>query len=223
MKGHDMSPQRLCGLGGSMCLLATPLKNGRFDADAFAFLCERQIERGTTALVPLGIYSEAAALDRLEQARAVKLAVEVARGRVPVIAGGGVNYTSIAVDLAQQAERLGADGLLNVVPYYDRSSQYGLFHHFQEIQAAVGIPVIVCDVPSHTGVSLAADTILQLAELPRSPESPIPPEMSRERWFYANALARISSSCPATFGEPRCSRSWAVKGAFRWRPTLLRL
>jgi 4-hydroxy-tetrahydrodipicolinate synthase len=162
-----MRTQRLSGLHGSICLQMTPIKNGRIDDDAFAFLCERQIERGTTALVPLGIYSEAAALDRPEQARAIKLAVEVARGRVPVIAGSGVNYTSIAVDLAQQAETLGADALLCAVPYYDQSNQEGLYRHFQAIQASVGLPVIVFDVPSHTQVTLAADTILRLAELPK--------------------------------------------------------
>jgi 4-hydroxy-tetrahydrodipicolinate synthase len=145
----------------------TPVKNGRIDDEAFVFLCERQIERGTAALVPLGIYSEAAAFDRKEQARAITLAVEVSRGRVPVIAGSGINYTSIAVDLAQQAEALGADGLLSAVPYYDQSSQDGLFRHFQAIQAAVNIPLIIYDVPSHTGVTLAADTILRLAELPK--------------------------------------------------------
>jgi 4-hydroxy-tetrahydrodipicolinate synthase len=167
MSKPAMRPQRLRGLSGSVCLQMTPIKDGKIDDDAFAFLCERQIQRGTAALVPLGIYSEAAALDRPEQARAIKLAVEVAHGRVPVIAGSGVNYTTIAVDLAQQAEALGADALLCGVPYYDQNSQDGLFHHFESIQASVGLPVIVYDVPSHTGMTLAADTVLRLAELPK--------------------------------------------------------
>lgn len=162
-----MKTEHLQALRGSLCLQMTPFRNGRMDDDAYAYLCERQIGRGTAALVPLGQYSDAAALDRRDQARAIRLAVEVARGRVPVIAGGGVNYTTIAIDLAQQAERLGADALFCVVPYYDQTSQQGLFHHFQAIQGASSLPVIIYDVPSRNGLTLAQDTCLRLAGLPK--------------------------------------------------------
>jgi len=160
-------PHSLTGLRGSMTALVSPFRDGRLDENAFVFLCERQIDRGAAALVPCGTTGEASTLDRSEQMRLIQLAVEAARGRVPVIAGAGSNCTSTTIDLVHQAEQLGADAVLCVVPYYNRPTQEGLFRHFQAVQAKTGLPVMLYDVPSRSGAGLAVETILRLAELPR--------------------------------------------------------
>jgi 4-hydroxy-tetrahydrodipicolinate synthase len=154
------------GLRGSSTALVTPFKNGHLDEGAFAFLCERQIERGAAALVACGTTGEVSTLDHREQMRVIRLAVEAAKSRVPVIAGAGSNCTATAVDLTRQAESLGADAILSVVPYYNRPSQDGLFHHFLAVQSKTGLPVLLYDVPSRTGVGLSVETIIRLAELP---------------------------------------------------------
>ena len=157
---------RLDGLHGSITALATPFRSGRVDEEAFAFLCHRQIERGTAALVPCGTTGEASTLGHHEQLRVIQLAVTAAAGRVPVIAGAGSNCTQTAVQLVREAERLGADAVLSVVPYYNRPSQDGLYQHFKAIQGASGLPVVLYDVPSRTGAGLALETIERLADLP---------------------------------------------------------
>ncbi len=165
-EGATVTSHPLAGLRGSMAALVTPLRNGHIDERAFVFLCERQIGRGTAALVACGTTGEAPTLDRREQTLLIRLAVETARGRVPVIAGVGANCTETAVDLAYQAQWLGADGVLCVVPYYNRPTQDGLFHHFQAVQARIGLPVLLYDVPWRTGAGLNVETILRLAGLP---------------------------------------------------------
>jgi 4-hydroxy-tetrahydrodipicolinate synthase len=159
-------PHGLTGLRGSMTALVSPFRDGRLDEKAFVFLCERQIERGTAALVPCGTTGEASTLDRSEQMRLIQLAVEAARGRIPVIAGAGSNCTSTTIDLVHQAEHLRADAVLCVVPYYNRPTQEGLFRHFQAVQNKTGLPVLLYDVPARSGTGLTVETILRLAELP---------------------------------------------------------
>lgn len=161
-----MRHHRLEGVRGSMTALVTPFKNGYIDERAFRFLCERQIERGTSALVVCGTTGEVSTLDRREQTLLVRLAVETAKGRVPVIAGAGSNCTAHAVDLAYQAEWLGADGLLCVVPYYNRPTQEGLYRHFLAVQSKTELPLLLYDVPARTGAGLSVETIVRLAELP---------------------------------------------------------
>jgi len=150
-------------LTGVVCPQVTPFRDGCFDDDAFVFLCERQIARGAAALAPLGLWSEAAGLDRDDRRRAIRLAVEVARGRVPVIAGGGVNYTTIAIDLARQAEELGADGILCPVPYHDQTTQDGIVGHIQAVAGATRLPLLILDRPVRRGQALGADAVLSLA------------------------------------------------------------
>jgi len=156
----------LRGLRGSMTALVSPFKDGRLDEKAFVQLCERQIACGTAALVPCGTTGEASTLNHGEQTRLIQLAVETSRGRVPVIAGAGSNCTATAMTLVRQAEQLGANAVLCVVPYYNRPTQEGLFRHFQAIQGHTGLPVLLYDVPSRTGTGLAFETILRLADLP---------------------------------------------------------
>lgn len=157
---------RLKGVRGSMTALVTPFKDGHIDSRTFVFLCERQIERGAAALVVCGTTGETATLDRREQTLLIRLAVEAAKGRVPVIAGAGSNCTSTAIDLAYQAEWLGADGILCVVPYYNRPTQEGLYQHFLAVQSKTGLPVLLYDVPARAGTGLSLETIVRLAELP---------------------------------------------------------
>jgi 4-hydroxy-tetrahydrodipicolinate synthase len=154
-------------LAGYVSALPAPFKDGRIDEDAFADFCAWQIEQGIAGLVVNGTTGEAPTLDRDEQRRLVRIALEVADGRVPVIAGAGANATTHAVDLARLAEAAGADALLVVTPYYNRPSQEGLFHHFAAVHDATRLPIMLYDVPSRTGCTLAIETIRRLAAMPR--------------------------------------------------------
>lgn len=161
MKNHALD-----GLRGSMTALVTPFKDGRIDETSFVSLCERQIRCGTAALVPCGTTGEAPTLTHEEQSRLIDLAVRTASGRVPVIAGAGSNCTATTRTMVAEAARLGADGALCIVPYYNRPTQEGLYRHFEEIQATSSLPVIVYDVPKRTGTALELDTIIRLSRLP---------------------------------------------------------
>jgi len=161
-----MSYGMISALRGSMVALITPFKDDVLDEEAFVGLCERQIERGTAALVPCGTTGEASTLTQNEQLRLIELAVKAARGRVPVIAGAGSNCTATAIELVRRAEKIGADAALCVAPYYNRPTQEGLFRHYQAIQAKTGLPILLYDVPARTGTGLATETVLRLADLP---------------------------------------------------------
>jgi 4-hydroxy-tetrahydrodipicolinate synthase len=162
-----MTMTGLTNLCGYASALPTPFKAEAIDAEAFTAFCQWQIEQGISALIVNGTTGEAPTLTLAEQARLVGLAVGVAQGRVPVIAGAGANATAHAVEIAQNAELAGADGLLAVTPYYNKPSQEGLYRHFRAIHEAVDLPVLLYDVPARTGCELALDTICRLAELPR--------------------------------------------------------
>lgn len=151
---------------GSITALVTPFWDGKVDEDAFRRLVERQIVAGTHGLVPCGTTGESATLTPAEHARVVELCIEVAQGRVPVIAGAGANDTSKAVALVREAQAAGADGALVVTPYYNRPSQDGLFRHYSAIAEASDLPVVIYDVPSRTGVTFALETVARIAELP---------------------------------------------------------
>jgi 4-hydroxy-tetrahydrodipicolinate synthase len=155
-------------LSGYAPAVPTPFAaDGRVDADAFERFCERQISDGATALVVCGTTGEAPTLTPAEHRTLVSLAAKVARGRVPVIAGAGSNATTHAIELSRDAEAAGADAILSVVPYYNKPTQAGLEAHFRAIADAIGLPVILYDVPSRTVTGLADDTVARLAEHPR--------------------------------------------------------
>jgi len=150
-----------------MVALVTPFApDGSPDEATFVSLCERQIEAGSKALVPCGTTGEAPTLTHAEQSRLIALAVRTARGRVPVIAGAGSNCTATTIAMVAEAKRLGADGVLCVVPYYNRPSQEGLYRHFAAIDGSTTLPILLYDVPQRTGVALDLDTIARLADLP---------------------------------------------------------
>ena len=154
-------------LRGSCVALPTPFCFGRVDFAALEKLCHRQIDCGTAALVPCGTTGEAPLLTPKEHRGVVEATVAAAAGRVPVIAGAGNNNTQTSVELARAAEAAGAQALLCVTPYYLKPTQAGVMAHFQAIHDAVGIPIILYDVPSRTACALADVTVKRLAELPR--------------------------------------------------------
>src|SRR5215472_2330387 len=155
-------------LSGYAPALPTPFReNGTVDVAALEHLCDRQIEEGAMALVVCGTTGEAPTLDRREHEMVVRIAVAVAHGRVPVIAGAGSNSTSQAIELASAAEAAGADALLSVVPYYNKPMQAGMHAHFCAIADSTGLPIILYDVPARTVCGLADETIARLAECPK--------------------------------------------------------
>jgi 4-hydroxy-tetrahydrodipicolinate synthase len=155
-------------LSGYAPALPTPFNDDdSIDREAFEHLCRLQIEAGATALVVCGTTGEASTLSPSEHHELISVAVKVARGEIPVIAGAGANSTAHAIELSRGAEAAGADALLSVVPYYNKPTQDGLYAHFREIVGATGLPVILYDVPSRTACALADQTVLRLAELPQ--------------------------------------------------------
>jgi 4-hydroxy-tetrahydrodipicolinate synthase len=151
---------------GSIPALVTPFRNGAVDKTAFASLVERQIAAGSGALVPVGTTGETSTLSTEEHKAVVSLCVEVAAGRVPVIAGAGSNATDEAIDLVRHAKVVGADAALVVCPYYNKPSQAGLYAHFKAINDAVALPVFLYNVPGRTIVDLMPATVAALAALP---------------------------------------------------------
>jgi 4-hydroxy-tetrahydrodipicolinate synthase len=152
-------------LKGSMTALVTPFKNGGIDEDAFREHVDWQIKSGTSGLVPVGTTGESPTLSHEEHGRVVKICVEVGKGRVPVIAGAGSNNTREAIDLARHAEKVGADAVLVVTPYYNTPTQEGLYQHFKAVNDAIGIPIIIYNIPPRSVVDMSVDTMRRLYEL----------------------------------------------------------
>src|SRR3569623_1410750 len=146
-------------LRGALTARVTPFKDGAVDEAAFVKLAERQIKAGVHGLVPVGTTGEPATLSHEEHRRVVSLCVEVAAGRVPVVAGAGSNSTEEAIELVRHAKQAGADAALVVTPYYNRPSQEGLYLHYKAINDAVDMPVFVNNVPCRTGVDISTDTV----------------------------------------------------------------
>ena len=150
---------------GSFTALVTPFKNGDIDEKAFRDLVNWQIAEGTNGLVPVGTTGESPTLSHEEHYEVVEWCIAEARGRVPVVAGAGSNSTKEAVALAQHAEKSGADAVLVVTPYYNKPTQEGLYHHFKAINDAVGIPIIVYNIPPRSVIDMSVDTMTRLFEL----------------------------------------------------------
>jgi 4-hydroxy-tetrahydrodipicolinate synthase len=148
---------------GAMTALITPFKNNRVDTETYAKLIERQIANKIDAVVPVGTTGESATLSHAEHKECIEIAVEVCKGTpTKVLAGAGSNATSEAVELAQFAQKHGADGILSVTPYYNKPPQFGLFQHYKAIADSVEIPVLLYNVPGRTGVDLFAETTIKL-------------------------------------------------------------
>ena len=150
---------------GTFTALVTPFRDGRVDEEALRRAVERQVAAGN-GVVPCGTTGETPTLSVEEHLRIVEVAVEVAGGRVPVLAGAGGNGTAKTVELARQCAARDADGLLVVAPYYNRPTQAGLEAHFRAVAGAVDLGIVLYDVPGRTGVALATDTVVRLARVP---------------------------------------------------------
>jgi len=150
---------------GSLPALVTPFKAGEIDETALRALVDWQIESGSSGLVPVGTTGESPTLSHDEHKRVVEIVVSQAKGRVPVIAGAGSNSTTEAIDLAIHAEKAGADALLVVTPYYNKPTQEGMYQHFKAVNDAVGLPIIIYNIPPRSVVDMSVDTMARLYEL----------------------------------------------------------
>jgi len=151
---------------GSIVAIVTPFRNGKIDEKAFRDLIEFQVQNGTSAIVPCGTTGESATLSMEEHNRAIDIAVEAVKKRVPVIAGTGGNSTKEAIELTEHAKKVGADATLQVTPYYNKPTQEGLYQHFKAVAKAVPLPQVLYNVPSRTSVNMLPATVARLAELP---------------------------------------------------------
>src|SRR5437660_11616263 len=150
---------------GSFTALVTPFNNGSVDEKAFRGLVDWQIAEGTSGLVPVGTTGESPTLSHKEHELVVEWCVDQVKGRVPVVAGAGSNSTAEAVSLSKHAEKAGADAVLVVTPYYNKPTQEGLYQHFKAINDAIGIPIIIYNIPARSVIDMSVDTMKRLFEL----------------------------------------------------------
>ena len=150
---------------GAGVALITPFKdNGEINYEKLEEILEEQIAGGTDAIVACGTTGEASTMTHEEHLDVIRFACEKVKGRIPVVVGTGSNCTETAVYLSQEAERLGADGVLVVSPYYNKATQKGLYRHFAAVAESIKIPVILYNIPGRTGVNIAPETIAKLCE-----------------------------------------------------------
>jgi 4-hydroxy-tetrahydrodipicolinate synthase len=148
---------------GTYTAIVTPFRNGEIDADALRRLVRAQISAGVDGIVPVGTTGESPTLDYEEHIEVIAYAVEFAAGKIKVLGGSGSNSTTEAIYLTKGAEKVGADGSLQVAPYYNKPTQEGLYQHFLEISRATKLPIILYSIPSRCGVEIAVDTVRRLA------------------------------------------------------------
>ena len=151
---------------GSIPALVTPFSGNCVDEDSLRAFVEWQIAEGSNALVPCGTTGESATMTHAEQRRAIEITVEVARGRVPVIAGCGSNSTAVAAEHMKAAKEVGADAALVVVPYYNKPSQAGIAAHYRALAEACDLPILVYNVPSRTVASISVETLGEVSCIP---------------------------------------------------------
>jgi 4-hydroxy-tetrahydrodipicolinate synthase len=152
-------------LKGSLVALITPFRDGAVDDKAFQSFVDWQIGQGTHGVIPCGTTGESPTLSHAEHKRVVELCVEVAKGRVPVVAGTGSNSTEEAIDLTRHAQKAGADAALVVTPYYNKPTQEGLYQHYKAINDAVDLPIIIYNIPGRCVVDMSVATMARLAKL----------------------------------------------------------
>ena len=151
---------------GTGTALVTPFRNdGSLDEAALRSLVKRQIDAGINFLVPCGTTGESPTLTHTEHLRVVEITLEIAKGKVPVLAGAGGYNTAEVTSLATELQKLGADGILSVTPYYNKPTQEGLFQHFKAIASAINIPIILYSVQGRTGVNIEPATVLRLSQI----------------------------------------------------------
>ena len=148
---------------GTYTAIVTPFKNGQLDESALERLVKQQIKGGVEGIVPVGTTGESPTVDYDEHTKIIALSVKFAAGKVKVLAGTGANSTSEAIYLTQQAEKAGADGSLQVAPYYNKPSQEGLYQHFKAIAKNTKLPIVLYSIPGRCGIEIGIDTIKRLA------------------------------------------------------------
>jgi 4-hydroxy-tetrahydrodipicolinate synthase len=154
-------------IAGSIVAIVTPMReDGSLDLPCLRKLIDFHVQEGTNAIVIVGTTGESPTVNVEEHQELIRVAVEHAAGRVPIIAGAGANSTSEAIEMTEFAKKIGADAVLSVVPYYNKPAQEGLYRHFKAIAEAVDIPVILYNVPGRTVADLAGETALRLAQIP---------------------------------------------------------
>jgi 4-hydroxy-tetrahydrodipicolinate synthase len=156
----------MLNLSGAMTALVTPFKEGKLDEGKLRDQVEFQIKNGIDGLVPVGTTGESPTLDFPEHERVIELTVEVARGRVPVIAGTGGNATTEALELHSFAKKAGANACLSVNPYYNKPSQEGLYRHFMTLADRVDLPIVLYNIPGRTGITMTPQTVARLNKHP---------------------------------------------------------
>src|SRR5437868_98007 len=148
---------------GTYTAIVTPFKNGNIDEAALARLIGLQIKGGVDGIVPVGTTGESPTVNYEEHVRIIELSVKFTAGKLKVLAGTGGNSTSEAIYLTEQAEKAGADGSLQVAPYYNKPTQESLFQHFREIARNTKLPIVLYSIPGRCGVEIAVDTVKRLA------------------------------------------------------------
>jgi 4-hydroxy-tetrahydrodipicolinate synthase len=148
---------------GTYTAIVTPFRNGQIDEAALKRLVQAQVRAGVDGIVPVGTTGESPTVDYDEHVQIIALAVEFARGRIKVLAGTGGNSTTEAVYLTERAAKVGAQGSLQVAPYYNKPTQEGLFQHFREVARCTRLPIVLYSIPGRCGVEIAVDTVKRLA------------------------------------------------------------
>jgi hypothetical protein len=188
---------------GSLVALITPFRNHQVDESAFQEHVAWQIGQGTHGLVPCGTTGESPALADEEQKRVITLCVEVAKGRVPVVAGTGTNSTEHTIELTRQAKAAGADAALIVCPYYNKPTQEGLYQHFKAVHDAVDLPIVIYNIPGRSSVDMSV--IHQPPRPKRSPGSSRGTICWAQRRYCASSTPWAESTRPT--GCPKTPRS----------------
>lgn len=152
---------------GSIPALVTPFKNGKLDLDTLKKLVDWHVAEGSSGLVPVGTTGESPTLSHAEHGQVIEEVVKAAAGRVPVIAGAGSNNTAEGIDLVRHAEKVGADAVLVVTPYYNKPTQRGMIAHYKALHDACGLPIIIYNIPGRSVVDMTPETMGELAKLPR--------------------------------------------------------
>ena len=150
---------------GVFVAIITPFKNGKIDEEALRGLIDFQIAGGVDGIVPCGTTGESATLNHEEHDQVIRIVVDACKGKASVLAGTGSNSTQEAIQLSRNAKNAGADGLLQITPYYNKPNQEGLYHHFSSIADAVDLPIVLYNVPSRTSVNMVPETVVRLAKI----------------------------------------------------------
>ena len=148
---------------GTYTAIVTPFRSGAIDEDALESLIKFQIKGGVDGIVPVGTTGESPTVDCEEHIRIIELSVKFAAGKIKILAGTGANATSEAIKLTQEAEKAGADGSLQVAPYYNKPTQEGLYQHFKAIARATKLPIVLYSIPGRCGIEIGIETVKRLA------------------------------------------------------------